>query len=314
MPVATILNYTLGICLMLVPTLLMLWSLKRVVANEKRHSRSPFSDKLLRPPGESLRIKIIELEDQLNETVSSLGFALIAPGLFFLLVAKLPLLSLLVAMLFASAIGWGIAWKYWKKLLRIRRGVMNYRLGFDGERCVGAELNPLLARGYYVYHDFLFDMRPGGETSNFNIDHIAIGPEGIFIIETKAKRKSLKPPVNELKPEQIAVEGKSRETATLRFPDGSIDEKPIKQALRQSEQFHRWLKMPNITDAEVRPIVVYPGWWIRSDNWSKLGVQSASKIADRLPALAKGRRLRPDEIKAIAARIEDKCRDIEGAR
>ncbi|MFC5052011.1 nuclease-related domain-containing protein [Rubritalea spongiae] len=299
---------------MILPPALMLWGLKRVVANEKRHSRSPFSDKLLRPPGESLRIKVTELEDQLNDVLVSLVFTLISPGIFLLVIAKFPLVLVILAMVIASGMGWGFAWKYWKRLLRIRRDLRNYRLGFDGERCVGAELTPLLAKGYSVYHDFVFDMRPGGEASNFNIDHIAIGPEGIFIIETKTKRKSLKPPINELEPQQIAVEGKSRETTTLRFPDGSIDEKPIKQALRQSEQFYRWLKMPTITQAEIRPIVVYPGWWIRSKNWDKLGVQSASKLADRLPALGKGRRLRSDEIKAIAARIEDKCRDIEGAR
>ncbi|WP_018969045.1 nuclease-related domain-containing protein [Rubritalea marina] len=314
MPESTIITFPLGIALIALPSVFMLRRLKLVVTEEKQHSRSPFADKLLRPPGESLRLKIIEFQDQINDILSKLAFFLIAPGLFLIIISKAPLTQIVAAMIVACSLGWGLALGEWKKLMKARKDLMNYSLGFDGERCVGAELTPLLRKGYYVYHDFLFDMRPGGETSNFNIDHIAIGPEGIFIIETKAKRKSLKSPVNELEAHEIAVEGTSRETTSLRFPDGSIDEKPIKQALRQSEQFYRWLNIPGITEKEIRPIVVYPGWWIRSKHWHKLGVQSATKIAERLPSLGKGRRLNTSEIKAIATRIEDKCRDIEGAR
>jgi hypothetical protein len=69
-----------------------------------------------------------------------------------------------------------------------------------------------------------------------------------------------------------------------------------------------------MADLEVRPIVVFPGWWIKSDQWEKRGIQSANKIAQRLPGLGKGRKLSPQEIQQISARIEDKCRKIEGAK
>jgi hypothetical protein len=307
-------NLLIGLALIVIPALLFYWKLSRAIKKERGLTKSPFSNKLLRPPGESLRIKINELEDQLSEQLLVIALSLVAPGLFYMMIAKLNGLVVGVFLVLAIAICWGIVWFKWRKIFKLRKQLLNYKLGFDGERCVGAELNPLLSQGYHVYHDFLFDMHPGGDATTFNIDHIAIGPEGIFIIETKAKRKSLNAPVNELEPHQIAVEGTSRENTTLRFPDGSIDEKPVRQALRQAQQFHRWLNMPSISEQEVRPIVVFPGWMIKSEKWKKLGIQSASKIAQRIPKLGKGRRLLPQEIEAIAARIEDKCRNIEGAR
>ncbi len=55
------------------------------------------------------------------------------------------------------------------------------RLGRDGERIVGQELEKLREHGYRVYHDFLGDKS--------NIDHIVIGPTGVFTINTKAVSK-----------------------------------------------------------------------------------------------------------------------------
>lgn len=304
----------LGIAIIIIPPVLFYWNLSSTVKKEKGLTKSPFSSKLLRPPGESLRLKISELEDQLNEKLLAIVLALVAPGLFYLMISKVNVLVLGFSLCIAGFICWTIAWSKWRGLLKLRKELLNYRLGFDGERHVAAELTPLIAKGYHIYHDFVFDMHPGGEETNFNIDHIAIGSEGVFIIETKAKRKSLKAPANELQPHELAVEGTSREDTVLRFPNGSIDEKPVKQALRQADQFRRWLNMPKITEMEVRPIVVFPGWMIKSDKWQKLGIQSASKIANRLPDLGRGRRLHSHEIEAISARIEDKCRNIEGAK
>lgn len=51
--------------------------------------------------------------------------------------------------------------------------------GARGERRTAAYLEPLLRRGFVVLHD---RQLPG---SRANLDHIAIGPAGIFVIETK---------------------------------------------------------------------------------------------------------------------------------
>lgn len=309
----TITTSLAGLTLVFAPLFFVLWRIHSLQKKELAESKSPFSQKLLRPAGESLRLEIDKIREQMDECLFSLVYTLLAPGVFCLIISKLALAAVFVFTSIACAIAWTIAWFKWKKLRGLRKELNNHRLGFDGERCVGAELTPLLTKGYHVFHDFVFDMVPGGEKTTFNIDHIAVGLEGVFIIETKAKRKSLKPPVNELAPHEIAIESTSSEGVVLRFPNGYRDSKPIAQARRQADQWRAWLNLPNITAKEVRPIVVYPGWWVKSEKWRLLGVQSASKLAHRLPQLGRGRRLTPQEVQHIAARLEDKCRTIEGA-
>jgi hypothetical protein len=69
------------------------------------------------------------------------------------------------------------------KLLGLRR---RCRLGYEGERHVGEALNQLMLAGYRVFHDFLITDKPGATR---NIDHIVIGRNGVFAIETKTRRK-----------------------------------------------------------------------------------------------------------------------------
>jgi hypothetical protein len=52
---------------------------------------------------------------------------------------------------------------------------------------------------------------------------------------------------------------------------------------------------------------------IKSTDRKTSGVQSAKKIAQRIPALGRGRRLSENEVRVIADRIEAQCRNLEGA-
>ena len=60
--------------------------------------------------------------------------------------------------------------------------VESWRIGASGEERVGSILQALESEGYVVLHD---RRRPGGRD---NIDHIAIGPPGVAIVETKHYR------------------------------------------------------------------------------------------------------------------------------
>ena len=63
--------------------------------------------------------------------------------------------------------------------------LFNHYLGLKGERWVGDILNWMLKDGFEVFHDF--PIEPDGRTGN--IDHILVGPNGVFAIETKTYRK-----------------------------------------------------------------------------------------------------------------------------
>ena len=75
-------------------------------------------------------------------------------------------------------------------------------LGYLGERFVGDCLEPLKRQGWYVLHDM-----PGeaGERK-FNIDHVAVGPGGVWAIETKTRRKGRARPGFE--PHKVFFDGK----------------------------------------------------------------------------------------------------------
>ena len=91
-------------------------------------------------------------------------------------------LGLLAAILIAVALGfelWGTS-----------SHITAYGKGAEGERLTGRALEKL--PGYVVLHDRKI---PG---SKANIDHVAIGPAGVFVIETKNYKGEVKVRGNEL--------------------------------------------------------------------------------------------------------------------
>lgn len=63
--------------------------------------------------------------------------------------------------------------------------------GAQGEERVGAALESLRAKGWYVFHDLPLP-------SVGNIDHLVIGPAGVFVVETKSHRGRITAQGNQL--------------------------------------------------------------------------------------------------------------------
>lgn len=63
---------------------------------------------------------------------------------------------------------------------QLRRSAEAWERGAEGERLTGAELERLRAAGWTVFHDVRW---PGRLRAN--IDHVAVGPQGVFVIDTK---------------------------------------------------------------------------------------------------------------------------------
>jgi Nuclease-related domain len=87
-------------------------------------------------------------------------------------------LGLVVGGLAATAAGWG---------LRFRPGpeAVAWRRGAAGERRTARLLGPLERQGWVVLHDLAV------RGSRANIDHLVIGPGGIFVIDSKQYRGRL---------------------------------------------------------------------------------------------------------------------------
>lgn len=58
-------------------------------------------------------------------------------------------------------------------------------LRYLGERAVGEALFSLAAESYKIFHDVPAEV----SGKKFNVDHVAVGKNGLFAIETKTRRK-----------------------------------------------------------------------------------------------------------------------------
>ena len=89
-----------------------------------------------------------------------------------------PRLGLLVGVLVAMAVGWGLRFKPSPDAIAWRRGAA-------GEQRTARLLGPLERQGWVVLHDLAV---PG---SRANLDHLVIGPGGVFVVDSKHYRGRL---------------------------------------------------------------------------------------------------------------------------
>jgi hypothetical protein len=284
------------------------WAMNRMFAEEKARSRSPFKEKLLRPAGEGLRLRIEEIRDEIMERGLVLVTALVAPILVIVATdTRSWALNVIIGSL-VSVVGYGAAFWQWRKVKGLRNELRNSRLGFDGERYVAEKLSTLSSQGYRIYHDFVFDMKPGGEASTFNIDHIVIGTTGVFALETKTYRQ----PNGEL-PEGHESYKVTASSDHLHLPKGYRTAKPMAQARRNAEDLSAWLSGSSPEKVPVVPVVVMPGWYVTDDKSGKVRVLSGKPVATLLPYLGKEGTLNDAKVRSLADRIEAHCRNVEGA-
>jgi hypothetical protein len=286
-------------------TLLLAWlAIERSLAAEKRRSTSPFFEKLTRPPGESLRLHIGDLQEKMFDLAVPMALFLMIPPVFIMLIKTSSLPFALMIHTPAVLLCWWFCWRRWRKFRTLRKNLRNARLGFDGERYVAAELSKLMGRGYRVFHDFLIDWVRSDRVSN--IDHIVVGPAGVFAIETKARRK---PTDSAGTPSSTVIFDGKR----LQFPGDKPRADAIDQAKRSAKTLAEWLTGTAPESVLVRPLVVLPGWWVEAENSYTCGVQSLKGLADRLPSLQRGPGLSEREIQILGDKIEAHCQNVEGA-
>jgi hypothetical protein len=258
--------------------------------------KKPVGEKMLRSPGHSLFEKVEVLMDRMNLLVLLVG---LLPILLIQIIGS-PLTELVLSqtnqfliILLPFVLGVCIAFFMSKKLLNLSHNL----LGLKGERLVGEMLNKLMKDGFDVFHDF--PLEPDGKSPN--IDHIVVGPNGVFAIETKTWRKPKE--TSDGKNWEVTFDGKQ-----LKFPHFTT-KKGIGQATQNARLLSKHLSAS--TDETIRavPILALPGWFVSSKSIDPLIVVNPKQI--RSAILAKDKTIDESLQKKIAYQLELRCRDVE---
>lgn len=214
--------------------------------------KSPFKDKPLRNPGESLQRYWTDyvLDQVLMYLMLALFMVLLTALEWWRYLHDLPPHPYIYTTMATFAVPVA-AYKVWKA----KRKAHAIRQGIEGEKSVGQYLERLREKQAQVFHDI-----PG---RNFNLDHVVIHESGIYVVETKAYSK----------PDNGA--------ATITFNGEALlvagrtpKRDPVKQVRAASSWLRNLLEESTGKRFTVRAVVVFPGWYIeptaearRSDVW-----------------------------------------------
>ncbi len=174
------------------------------------------------------------------------------------------------------------------RIKRVRRRLKQLRTGRDGERAVAQYLEWFRSAGFFVFHDV-----PNGDA---NVDHLLIGPKGVFTIETKTLAKQRR--------------GECRITVVdgvIRANGHPLDRDPLVQAKAQAGWMRQFLNESKFK-SPVQPVVVFPGWFVEPFDMRKAGVwvlevKALEKFVENEPD-----RLSREEVKAMASAVSSYVR------
>jgi nuclease-like protein len=282
------------LCLFVLLPVFLMVAVVAICLGARRRYVPPVTDRLLRSPGESLRKRIEILDEKFMETL--LWTLLYGPLCFVLFahiwqdrMARVFYVELGIFVVFALSGFIFLA----VRTVRALRERSDYMLGFSGERAVGEELSKLMLDGCQVFHDF-----PGG--SNWNIDHIVVAPSGIYVIETKTRKKKKAPRGSRVY--EIICDGER-----LDPPHNAS----LEQAKRNAKSLSGFLSDTTGEKIWVTPILTFPGWFVvqrgkPNPYWAVLNHKQIRGYVIGRPA-----KLTPQRIQQVTHQLDQKCRDVE---
>jgi hypothetical protein len=265
----------------------------------RQQSKPPLEFKFLRGPGESLRQRGAKFDEDL---IIMLPFAALAPIVAALLTYGLlvwinPRMKIAVGLTIVAIVGIGSLVLSMRWFLRRQFRARNDRLGYLGERAVGEALNALGQDGFRIFHDIPADS--GGYT--FNVDHVAVGPHGVFAIETKTRRKGRARAGYEA--HKIAYDGQQ-----LIWPWGE-DRFGLRNAEDRARWLTEWLNKMTGLGIIAKPVLVLPGWFVVPQGVGSVTVVNHKQVTSAILRALSGM-LTGEQVELIARQLDARCRDV----
>lgn len=269
--------------LMSLPVAAVAFLLFRELKRNRAETKAPFSE-LRRPAGESNRLRVQELDEWIDPWLSALTMT---PILFALILTlqkatwPVVIFSFLLSAIVAAA-----AYRFLRPLIRKRAA---YQLGFHGERFVAEELNQLMADGFRVFHDVPFD--------KYNMDHILVGPTGVFVVETKTKRKRAS---HGEKKHKVTFDGQK-----LVFAKGWNTEW-LEQTRRNTNTVSQWLSAATAERVAAQAVLTIPQWLVTRTGKGDVHVLNPKEIRQLVASGPKF--VEAQQIERISYLLEEKCK------
>lgn len=225
-----------------------------------------FRKDLLRIPGQSVD-EMIEsyMNDRVDPDISSLLFAVVLLSLV-LLHSVYPIFdqTWVFSFVLLAVIGF-----FTHRILYARKKLRKMYQGRDGERYVGQLLEKMRVDGHVVFHDL--------KAEQFNVDHVVVGPQGIYVIETKTWSKLPGKSIASYKNGRFMINGKV------------IQKNPLEQAKKNSKWLHGVLKESTGKSFSIIPVVVMPDWFIEPGDTKNARADGVIFVNPKaLPAFVKG--------------------------
>lgn len=174
----------------------------------------------------------------------------------------------------------------WRKNNQWKKEAEQRLQGLDGEKEVAAWLSKLSIEGYHTFNDVIGD--------NFNIDHVLVGPSGLYCIETKTSSR----------PEKESVEYNGE---TIQIGNGPFTDAPIQQVERNAKWLVQRMKEKTGYTFPIKGAVLYPGRTVNMNNakcWERTWVLRPNAFKTCVKNKRSGLSLTPVEIRTIFRELE----------
>jgi hypothetical protein len=288
--------FTLGFMALILAPLFVSIVVMLAYERSRRMRKNPLTHNLRRPPGGTVHRKLQGAFINQVGPAAFLAMAVSMPAAIYLFQSHVfgkP--DSLIRILSISVLAVGISAYSISHVIRGKQRIHNLALGYECELAVGQELDQLMLKGFRVFHDL--------EGNEFNVDHIVVGPGGVFAIETKGKSKLLGTAGKDKAEYRVAYS-----SGVFHFPKGQ-EKEWVGQAKRQAAWVRGWLSKAVGFELFVQPVIVIPGWYVETRSPHPVKAIGSGQIAyyfDKLSVQA----LTLEQVQRIAYQLDQRTRDL----